>query len=64
MPRIEDITLANRGGDRLAAKLNHPLGAKRGWAIFAHCFTCSKDTLAASRIAGELAALGDWGFAP
>ena len=58
MPRIEDITIENRGGDRLAAKLNHPLGAKRGWAIFAHCFTCSKDTLAASRIAGELAALG------
>ena len=30
MPRIEDITIENRGGDRLAAKLNHPLGRSGG----------------------------------
>ena len=30
----------------------------RGTAVFAHCFTCSKDSLAAVRIAQSLAAAG------
>ena len=45
-------------GDRLAARLDAPNGAVRGYALFAHCFTCSKDVFAASRIASALAAHG------
>ncbi|MEQ8738544.1 MAG: osmotically inducible protein C, partial [Hoeflea sp.] len=37
-------------GATLSARLDLPAGAIRAWALFAHCFTCSKDTLAARRI--------------
>lgn len=45
-------------GDMLAARLDAPNGAVRAYALFAHCFTCSKDVFAASRIASALAAHG------
>lgn len=45
-------------GATLAARLDIPNGAIRAWALFAHCFTCSKDSLAAKRISGELAKAG------
>ena len=45
-------------GATLAARLDMPAGVIRAWALFAHCFTCSKDTLAARRISGELARAG------
>lgn len=45
-------------GATLAARLDFPNGAIRAWALFAHCFTCSKDSLAARRISGELAKAG------
>ncbi len=35
-----------------------PGGKVRGFALFAHCFTCSKDVFAASRIAAALAEHG------
>jgi len=45
-------------GYRLSGRLELPEGRTRGWALFAHCFTCGKDGLAAVRIARALAALG------
>jgi len=45
-------------GDMLAARLDSSNGAVRGYALFAHCFTCSKDVFAASRIASALATHG------
>lgn len=45
-------------GDILAARLDIPAGPVRATALFAHCFTCSKDILAAKRIASELARVG------
>ena len=45
-------------GQELAARLDLPAGPVRAFALFAHCFTCSKDGLAARRIAGGLAAAG------
>lgn len=45
-------------GGRLAARLDRPAGKTEAYAIFAHCFTCSKDINAARRISGELARLG------
>ncbi|WP_253278132.1 bifunctional alpha/beta hydrolase/OsmC family protein [Variovorax paradoxus] len=35
-----------------------PEGIERGWALFAHCFTCGKNNLAAVRIARSLASMG------
>lgn len=45
-------------GHQLAAALDTPDGAISAYALFAHCFTCGKDVLAASRIALALAAKG------
>jgi len=45
-------------GQPLSARLDTPDGAVRAFALFAHCFTCSKDTLAASRIAQALTTHG------
>lgn len=45
-------------GHQLAAALDTPDGAISAYALFAHCFTCGKDVLAASRIALGLAAKG------
>tara|TARA_R110000751_G_scaffold8041_3_gene32572 strand:+ start:75817 stop:77091 length:1275 start_codon:yes stop_codon:yes gene_type:complete len=45
-------------GARLAARLDIPAGPVRAYALFAHCFTCSKDILAAKRIAAELSRAG------
>ncbi len=42
----------------LDARLDLPLGKPAAWALFAHCFTCSKDTVAASRISRALADQG------
>ena len=41
---------------KLSAKLDMPDGAPRAYGVFAHCFTCSKDVLAANRICHGLAA--------
>lgn len=42
--------------NKIAARLDLPDGPVRAYALFAHCFTCSKDIFAASRIARELTA--------
>jgi putative redox protein len=56
--RIERITFPGSAGDQLAARLDLPAGPPRAFALFAHCFTCSKDLKAASRIAAVLTDLG------
>src|ERR1700712_1970227 len=45
-------------GSQLAAALELPEGELLAFALFAHCFTCGKDVLAAKRIATALAAKG------
>jgi len=52
------IEFPGLGGDTLAARLDSPDGAPIAYALFAHCFTCSKDIFAASRIAKELSDAG------
>ncbi|MEY8801029.1 alpha/beta fold hydrolase [Leisingera sp. XS_AS12] len=54
----ERISFNSRTGDRLAARLDLPEGPVLATALFAHCFTCSKDIPAARRIAARLAAMG------
>jgi putative redox protein len=43
---------------KISAKLDAPDGTPRAYGLFAHCFTCSKDVLAATRISQGLADLG------
>ena len=45
-------------GRVLAARLDLPAGVPRAYAIFAHCFTCSKESRAATYISQSLAARG------
>jgi len=58
MTASEKVTFAGADGDLLAARLERPHGPVRAFALFAHCFSCSKDILAASRIARQLAEQG------
>ncbi|WP_171240579.1 bifunctional alpha/beta hydrolase/OsmC family protein [Ruegeria sp. HKCCA5491] len=54
----ERITFAGHDGNQLAARLDLPDGPVLATALFAHCFTCSKDIPAARRIAARLAGMG------
>jgi putative redox protein len=54
----ETFGFANAAGERLDARLDLPDGPPRATALFAHCFTCGKDVVAARRIARRLAAMG------
>ena len=48
----------NKDGEILSGRLALPSGDPMVIALFAHCFTCSKDIMAASVIAKRLAELG------
>jgi putative redox protein len=52
------LTFAGSLGHELAARLDLPMGDVRAHALFAHCFTCTKDIVAARRIAAKLSSLG------
>jgi len=52
------ITFPGHGGNMLAARFDHPEGPTLATALFAHCFTCSKDIAAARRISQRLARMG------
>ena len=54
----ERITFAGHNSDQLAARLDLPEGPVLATALFAHCFTCSKDIPAARRIAARLSRMG------
>lgn len=50
--RGTSFTFDGGEGKLLSGVLEAPEGTPRGWAIFAHCFTCGKDSLAAVHIGG------------
>ena len=54
----ERLSFPGHDGAALAARLDRPDGPVLATALFAHCFTCGKDIVAARRIAGRLAAEG------
>ncbi|MCX7560802.1 bifunctional alpha/beta hydrolase/OsmC family protein [Sulfitobacter sp. F26204] len=54
----EHITFPGHDGTTLAAGLDLPEGPHLATALFAHCFTCGKDILAARRISARLAGMG------
>lgn len=59
-PGSRPVSFPGAFGTALAARLDSPVGAPRACAVFAHCFTCSKETKAAATIS---AALAEHGFA-
>lgn len=56
--RSQKISFTSTQGHELSALLDLPAGDVRAYAVFAHCFTCSKDVFAAARISSGLAELG------
>lgn len=52
------IEFPNAAGELLAARLDLPDVTPRGFALFAHCFTCSKDTKGAAYIARAMVEQG------
>ncbi|HET9714657.1 MAG TPA: bifunctional alpha/beta hydrolase/OsmC family protein [Pseudolabrys sp.] len=56
--RTERLKFSNHKGEKLAALFDLPLGKPNAFALFAHCFTCGKDNLAAKRISEGLAMCG------
>ncbi len=52
------VEFTSSQGHALAGRLDTPDTAPRAWALWAHCFTCSKDTKAAAFIARALADAG------
>ncbi|WP_187970218.1 bifunctional alpha/beta hydrolase/OsmC family protein [Aquibium microcysteis] len=57
-PMTSRASFSGHSGASLAARLDMPDGRVRAFALFAHCFTCSKDLLAVRRIAADLARAG------
>ena len=56
--RSERFEFPNAKGERLAGVIDLPLGEPTAFALFAHCFTCGKDSRAAKRIAERLSVHG------
>ncbi|UJH71186.1 alpha/beta fold hydrolase [Ornithinimicrobium sp. INDO-MA30-4] len=52
------VTFPGSMGQELRGDLHLPAGEPRAFAIVAHCFTCSKDSHAASRISAALTGAG------
>ena len=56
--RSVQVSFPGAGGGVLAARLEMPVGEPIAFALFAHCFTCGKDSLAAVKISRALAERG------
>lgn len=56
--QTETVRFKGADGQTLAGRIDHPAGEGRGWAVFAHCFTCSKQSFAAIRVSRALAERG------
>jgi len=57
-PYSQSVGFAGALGATLAARLDAPAEAPLAYALFAHCFTCSKDSKAAAYISAALAERG------
>ena len=58
MSTSSTCTFTGDGGHQLSARLERPDGPARGSALFAHCFTCSKDLRAERQLTQALTAQG------
>jgi uncharacterized OsmC-like protein/fermentation-respiration switch protein FrsA (DUF1100 family) len=55
---VQKLEFEGGNGAQLAARLELPAGEPIAYAIFAHCFTCSKDLNATRRISSALSVKG------
>ena len=53
-----NVKFDNEAGDTLAGIIDMPTGDPRAFALFAHCFTCSKNLRAATNISRSLTEAG------
>ena len=58
MTTRKKISFENSAGLQLAAAIELPVKPIKYYALFAHCFSCGKDIIAASRISRALASIG------
>ncbi|NOQ82665.1 MAG: alpha/beta fold hydrolase [Myxococcales bacterium] len=58
MADVERFEFVGSGGQTLSARLHLPAVEPIACAVFAHCFTCSKDSRAATHISSALAEKG------
>ena len=56
--QTQSVSFPGASGATLAARLEAPTDRPRAYALFAHCFTCSKDSKAATYISAALAGRG------
>lgn len=54
----ETLSITTTAGHKLSGSLELPTGLTRGAALFAHCFTCTKQSKAAIAVSRALAARG------
>jgi len=52
------VEFSGSTGETLSAKIDMPEGAPKAYALFAHCFTCSKDLKAVGNITKALVEIG------
>ncbi len=58
MTEVEQFEFSGTGGQTLAGKIHMPAVAPVAWALFAHCFSCSKESRAARYVSAALAEQG------
>lgn len=56
--KTEKFQFTGQSGQILDGRLEHPAGQLRAVALFAHCFACTKQSRAATRVAGAMAEKG------
>ncbi|TBR37515.1 alpha/beta fold hydrolase [Marinomonas agarivorans] len=56
--KTEKITFANKAGHSLAGLIDIPTQGVKAYALFAHCFTCTKNLKAVNNISAALAKVG------
>lgn len=57
-PSNKKLEFSTASGHQLVGTLDLPKGRPRAYALWAHCFSCTKDILAASRVAQGLTSAG------
>lgn len=58
MMHSEKVRFTNERGEALAGVIDRPIARPRAYAMFAHCFSCSKDIRAAREISRALSEKG------
>ena len=52
------VEFANAAGQLLSGRIDRPVDAPLAWALFAHCFTCTKNLRAIAHLTAPLVAAG------